>query len=85
MVGKAECGTRICIPPDWQNYAYDKCVAGFQDIMADCIDPKAPSYKATKGGKQGGSRNEHRGKTDFGAAIDPNAPTWSVSSVRCAF
>ncbi|KAL8832630.1 MAG: hypothetical protein Q9191_000146 [Dirinaria sp. TL-2023a] len=75
-----DCHAAICLPIGWQKYQYSLCTAGFQDIMADCIDPSGAGFKQNR---QGGSRNVHLDDTLIGSQIDSKQPSWAIGAKKC--
>ncbi|KAL8725742.1 MAG: hypothetical protein Q9181_006297 [Wetmoreana brouardii] len=75
-----DCHAAIAIPAGWKNYAYSDCVAGFQDIMADCIDLNGKGFRYHK---EGGSKNVHFDDTLIGAAVDDKLPSWTIGAKKC--
>lgn len=76
----ADCHAAICLPIGWKNYQYQQCVAGFQDIMADCIDPAGAGFSQHQ---QGGSKNVHFDDTSSGSLVDSKFPAWTIGAKKC--
>ena len=73
------CYAVTCVPQG-QSLAYQDCVNGFQDIMADCIDPNGHGYKADR---TGGSRNIHFDDNLIGSFVDKKLPAWTIYPLAC--
>ncbi|KAI9761818.1 MAG: hypothetical protein M4579_000757 [Chaenotheca gracillima] len=74
-----DCTVAFCLG-ETSTITYADCVAGFQDIMADCIDPNGAGFSQHL---QGGDRNVHFDDTSAGALVDSKSPSWTIGAKKC--